>query len=76
VEKLSLRKNYVRLLPDSIGKLNNLTHLNLRFTLLNALPETIGNLTKLEYLWMQTSCWVTMAEESMRFVPSGCTVYR
>jgi leucine-rich repeat protein SHOC2 len=45
--RLRLNMDGIKVLPDSIGNLDNLTYLNLRDNQLTSLPETIGNLSKL-----------------------------
>uniref|UniRef100_UPI0037C10998 DUF6745 domain-containing protein n=1 Tax=Chamaesiphon sp. VAR_69_metabat_338 TaxID=2964704 RepID=UPI0037C10998 len=44
-------------LPESIGNLINLTHLNLEGNLLTRLPESIGNLVNLTHLSTYLSLW-------------------
>lgn len=59
IERLYLSRNYLEVLPDFIGELPNLTHLDLAITRFKTLPDNFRNLTKLKYLRLE---WNALSE--------------
>ncbi len=61
LQRLSLARNRIQVLDDSIGKLSSLTHLNLLHNGLQSLPSSIGALTQLQVL--------DVSHNSLRSIP-------
>ena len=71
-----MRNNQLAEIPEEIGSLGGLTHLDLRANRLTSLPESIGdlpNLEKLDLRWNRLSAippWMDRLEQR------GCFVLR
>lgn len=63
LKRLNLLKAYdLKILPESIGQLNDLEYINVTLTSLEKIPESIGNIKKLKYLYAACTSIVTVPE--------------
>jgi len=63
-------------LPESLGKLAHLTHLDLRGNKLVAVPASLQDLPSLEKVDLRWNKIPTFPEWLQRLEQQGCTVYR
>jgi Leucine-rich repeat (LRR) protein len=63
-------------LPESLGNLRSLTHLDVRANRLISLPASIGDLAHLEKLDVRWNKLSSLPEWLQRLEQRGCTVFR
>ncbi len=75
VVAVSLRYCALTSLPESLGNLTRLTHLDARANRLISLPASIGDLTHLEKLDLRWNKLSSLPEWLQRLEQRGCTVF-
>src|SRR5712692_962169 len=75
VVAVSLRYCALTSLPESLGRLTRLTHLDARANRLISLPASIGDLTHLEKLDLRWNKLSSLPEWLQRLEQRGCTVF-
>ena len=76
LEILSLDKNNLKSLPESIGNFKSLQVLKLKSNQLTTLPESIGNINSLQALVIKNNPLSTLPESIKILEQRGVEIYR